>query len=140
MTDGVRVMNVTTTHPVATVAVSQNRMVLAGGCAAFDSNRACTQGFADLYYADTGALLRTFTEPRGQVWFVTTSPDGKRLLGGGTDRKIYVWDLRHFRLERAFEGHNGGVTGLAFAPDGRHFASSSQDGTVRFWGLPPLGP
>ena len=49
--------------------------------------------------------------------------------------------VRYFRrLERTFDGHTKGVTGLAFAHDGRHFASSSQDGTVRIWGLPALAP
>lgn len=118
MTDGVRVMNVTTTHPVATVAVSQNRFVLAGGCAARDANRACTQGFVELYHADNGVLQASLPSlAGGHVGVVSFSVHEDRIAAGGcaSERRasqdptsycqrgrLNVWELDTRSLVRSF--------------------------------------
>ena len=42
---------------------------------------------------------------------------------------------RAFKPAIRFEGHANAVTRLAWAPNGRHLASSDTDGTIRVWGL-----
>src|SRR5439155_13862918 len=39
------------------------------------------------------------------------------------------------RLQAVLQGHGGWVVGLAFSPDGKTLASSSNDATVKLWNL-----
>ena len=50
------------------------------------------------------------------------------------DKRVVLYDLRRGVRER-LDGHGGGVTRLAFAPDGRTLVSTSADGTIRFWSV-----
>jgi WD40 repeat protein/tRNA A-37 threonylcarbamoyl transferase component Bud32 len=60
------------------------------------------------------------------------SADGTRLaLAGGVE--VEVWDVERKLRLAAMRGHAGKVTAIAFAPDGRRLASSSDDGTARLW-------
>jgi len=54
---------------------------------------------------------------------VAFSPDGTRLVGGGDDGHVYVWDASDGRLLQRLAGHHGGVTSVAWSPDGSRLAS-----------------
>ncbi len=74
----------------------------------------------------------SFCRPDSPVLSMAFSPDGRRLLGGGEDCVVRVWDLQSGdRLARC-EGHTAAVTAVAWFPDGR-IASASLDKTVRIW-------
>jgi WD40 repeat protein len=84
---------------------------------------------------------------RGHRYSITCagfSPDSTRVVSGSEDETIRLWDARSGATIRILEGHKtslwkkmsakfGGITALAFSPDGRHLASGSQDQTVRVW-------
>jgi hypothetical protein len=76
----------------------------------------------------------------GQVWAVAWSPDGTRLLTGGGDDGVRVWDAATAEPLHQLTGHTGGVRAVAWSPDGTRLLTGGGDGTVRVWdatsGLP----
>jgi WD40 repeat protein len=60
------------------------------------------------------------------------SPDGARLLSGGVDKTLKLWDAATGRLIRTFAGHTS-VISVAFSPDGTRLLSGSQDRTLKLW-------
>jgi MTH538 TIR-like domain (DUF1863)/WD domain, G-beta repeat len=73
---------------------------------------------------DTGARVLT----------VAVSPDGHRLVSGGTDTTVRLWnaDTGH-PIGAPLTGHTAAVHGVAFSPDGHRLATASLDTTVRLW-------
>ena len=59
------------------------------------------------------------------------------LVSGSRDTSIRLWDLRKGRTMRTFAQHNDWISGLKLGEDtpGKHFVSSSFDGTLRLWSL-----
>jgi WD40 repeat protein len=61
------------------------------------------------------------------------SPDGKRMLTGGTDKKVRLWDVEKSKEITFLAGHADAVAWVAFTADGSMPISWSLDGTVRLW-------
>lgn len=61
-------------------------------------------------------------------------PDGK-IVFGGPDGAIRLWDLDKGRELFPLHGHCGDVWALDFSPDGRMLATGGTDGTLRLWDL-----
>jgi len=64
---------------------------------------------------------------------VAFNNDGSRLVSGGEDRTVRVWDIRSGAEAITLHGHGGAVWSASFSPDGRKIISSSYDRTVRVW-------
>ncbi|MFO0866612.1 MAG: protein kinase [Gemmataceae bacterium] len=111
---------------------------------------------------ETGIKLWPLQEPaekalviardRDVSYSLVFSPQARELVTGGNSTAIRFWrfedlyeQLQSGRYVEAqmwlqfpsIRGHTSAVTSLAFAPDGRSLASSSDDKTIRVWNLDP---
>ena len=83
--------------------------------------------------APDGSLERTFTGHLGAVSTAAVLPYG-RIISGGQDRTLRLWDLETGKTLRTLEGHSAGLTAVAFLPEGRAI-SASYDGTLQVWDI-----
>jgi WD40 repeat protein len=69
------------------------------------------------------------------IWSVNFSPDGRRLVSGGADKTVRVWDPQASTVLFAFKGHAKIITRVEFIDGGRRVVSGGFDGSIRFWDL-----
>jgi WD40 repeat protein len=73
------------------------------------------------------------------------SPDNRHLITGHSSRMmiggqeppegkiLQLWDVDSGKPLGTLEGHERGITGVAFLPDGKRAVSASRDGTLKLW-------
>ena len=64
---------------------------------------------------------------------VAFSPEGRRVVTGGTDESAKVWDVADGRLLLTLKGHTRPIRAVAFSPDGQQIVTGSGDATARLW-------
>jgi WD40 repeat protein len=95
--------------------------------------------------AGTSADIRIFDVATGdELMKLETRPakvhallflDHVTLATGGTDNRIWIWDLNTRQVTRRLEGHTGTVAALACDASGSILVSGSYDTTLRVWKL-----
>lgn len=68
----------------------------------------------------------------GLAW----SPDGKYILSGDEQAKIFLWNAATGEKIREFprlKGHQRGISSITWSPDGKMFASVGKDDSVCVW-------
>ena len=69
---------------------------------------------------------------KGSIFEIAYSPDDTRLAVADSIG-IWLYDAQTGEELNLLTGHTGGVSSVAFSPDGNTIASGSADGTVRLW-------
>ena len=93
-----------------------------------------------LWDVATGGRLDTRPESRKELNAVLFSPDGKRVLAGGVDNRIRIWQVSPERRRGdqparhvAVRPRRGRSCGSRVSADGKTLVSSADDGTVKLW-------
>ncbi len=76
---------------------------------------------------------RPLTGHTGAVLGVAVSADGRRVISGGQDGTVKVWDAAAGQPELTLTGHTRAVFGVAVSGDGKHIVSGSHDHTLKVW-------
>jgi WD40 repeat protein/tetratricopeptide (TPR) repeat protein len=77
-----------------------------------------SEGIVKVWELDTGLELLAVHIPRGTVWSVAFSPDGKSLAAGSASGALHVWDVQTGRLTRRITASGACVNAVAFSPGG----------------------
>ena len=78
---------------------------------------------------EQGEVVRTINTNASSLDF---DPTGLRIATGDSDG-VEIWNAESGALVIELEGQSGGVTDVAFSPDGLRVAAASEDGTVRLF-------
>ncbi len=109
-------------------------------CLSPDGKRlaACFNTLVRIWDVETGKVLLAIpaTSAVEYPWCVAFSPDGTRIVTGGFDKTMRVWDAKSGLELRKYDGHNGGVASVGFFPDGKRIATIDSESTLRIWRAP----
>jgi WD40 repeat protein/serine/threonine protein kinase len=108
-------------------------------------HRVVTVGDKMRWYAVWGSELkviglqppteRRFSGHQGAVTSMAFSPDAKRLISGGVDGTVRLWDIESGKEVMPRPGHTTAVQSVALSKDGRYVLTGGADQTVRLWDL-----
>lgn len=86
-----------------------------------------------LFELSSGKCLRELRGHEGDLWRLSFTPDGRYVIGGSIDHKIYIWETTSGNLFRVLSGHTQPISSLAISADSRRLLSGSWDRSIKVW-------
>lgn len=108
-------------------------LMLAGGYAAWQVIPASY--LLQTTHSQQATLLRVLAGQMGTARSLVFTPDGRRLVTGGDDHIIRVWNVDTGQQLFSLSGHASAIKGLAVKSDGSMLVSASDDQTIKLWNL-----
>jgi len=113
-----------------------------GGLSSMAVNPSPTEGA--LYTGGTKGMIKWWTADRGNGDFaeeqgsaikcMAVTADGKKLISGGADGKVKIWDTDTKKLlDTVDSGHKTGVNAIAIDPKTKVIITAGADGHVKLW-------
>lgn len=93
------------------------------------------EGEVRLWPLDDLSHPRTLPSRGGKALFIATSVD-KRTMAAAMNTEIDLIDLATLERLATLSGHKSMIRAVAFSPDGKLLASSSEDGVLKLWNVP----
>lgn len=85
-------------------------------------------------YNYNGNEVDVFEAHAKSVFALAYSPDHTRLLSGGRDAQLKVWDIAPgHELMQAIPAHLYTINDIVYSPDGKYFLTASRDKTIKLW-------
>jgi len=118
-------------HPIGSCEVSS------GG------NFLCATAGKSVYFFDARSrrLLKSVAT-QYDITSVGLHSDTRKFVAGGTsDTWVRIYDFDTEKELDVYKGHHGSIWSVAFSPDGKLYATGSEDGTIKLWkyGSQPYG-
>ena len=127
--------------PIAAGAFSRDGslMLTAGGnpCLTQPSTTYPNDTDIRVWDAATGTLRKRIAGPDFMLVGASFDAAGRRIVGGGQEGRVYAWSVADGTGQVVGEQSSGAeatiIQAVELSPDGKHFASGAQDGTVAIW-------
>jgi len=84
---------------------------------------------------DPPELIRRMQGHLGSINSISIFDKGGKIISGGEDGTVRLWDLKKGECLKTLEGHRGKVLSVTVISDKNQALSSGADGTVRLWDL-----
>jgi WD40 repeat protein len=82
---------------------------------------------------ESGRIIREIPITESDRFPICWTTDSKRLIHGGKDGRLHIWNPMSGTNLLSIMAHPQGVTCLAVTPDGSKIVSGGKDGLIRVW-------